>query len=395
MNLIDRLLADDDEGREALRVIGGLLLGVGAIVLFLRRASYEDPWGDFLLLLVLLLPAIFLYGSGYLGGRGRAQASGHVGAHGHSHAVGAHEHDHAVGAPRTWESVLVVLGLLLLPLALYQFLELIDGDPSASLNTAWIFGVVAAAGIAAALHAGVRYALLIAGLAIVIVVLALVDEILSDGLAGDFGTFRGVCMVIAAGLAAGAFALATRTDRLRDRHAPTELVTAAGLAFLLGAGLLSFTGIPGAGLINDPSGLSSGGEGATPSLFWDLVLLLGSLVLVAFGAVVGARGPVYVGAIGLLIFAALVGLDLDDDSPAGKVIGWPLILLLAAAAAFAASLVPNLRLGSLGLDRLARHGDDHRHHDHATEVHRDPPPPPPPPPPAAPPPPPPAPPPGP
>jgi hypothetical protein len=67
------------------------------------------------------------------------------------------------------------------------------------------------------------------------------------------------------------------------------------------------------------------------------------LALIGAGNLVALRGPVYVGSAGILIFVISVGLDLDDDSPAGKVIGWPLILLLAAAALIAASALRGRR----------------------------------------------------
>jgi hypothetical protein len=83
---------------------------------------------------------------------------------------------------------------------------------------------------------------------------------------------------------------------------------------------------------------------------------VGSVLLIAFGARFRVRGPVYVGGIGLFLFALLVGLDLDSDSPEGKVLGWPLVLLLLGLAAFIVSVIPGLRLGSLGIDRLERGG---------------------------------------
>src|SRR5918999_2657365 len=107
-----RLTAPLDEGGAALRKLGGLLLGVGALVLLIRRTNFEDPWGDFPVFLVLALSAVFLYGAGFVAARG-------------------------VAAPSAWASVFVVFGLAFIPLALLQFVDLIGGNPDAPLNTAW------------------------------------------------------------------------------------------------------------------------------------------------------------------------------------------------------------------------------------------------------------------
>ncbi len=121
---------------------------------------------------------------------------------------------------------------------------------------------------------------------------------------------------------------------------PAELLTASGLVFLFGAGILSATGA----IVQSLFGLFApfgevGGGVAEPSLFWDIVLLVGSLALVVLGVFFRVRGPAYVGAIGLTIFIAIVGLDLDDSSPSGSVLGWPFVLLLLAAAALVASVL--------------------------------------------------------
>jgi hypothetical protein len=53
-----------------------------------------------------------------------------------------------------------------------------------------------------------------------------------------------------------------------------------------------------------------------------------------------------VGAVGIATFVLLVGTDLDDSSPEGSVVGWPLILLLGAALAIAASFMAARRSAS-------------------------------------------------
>jgi hypothetical protein len=327
----------DDEGCLALRSLGGLLFGVAMVLIFFRRSAFGDPWGDFALFLVLLVPCVLLYGSALLG---------------------------YVSSPvdRAWQAVYGTFGILLIPLVLFQFIEMVNGNTESSLNTAWVFLVTAIAAAGAALVGNVRYGLLLASIALIFSWLGLWDEILSDGLAGDFGTFRGLLMIIAAILLAGAVGF-HMVDRSRALAWGSEIVTGAGIAAVLGAGLISFTAF-GDVPVTPPTPTLGGGDvvetqvaGAKPSLFWDAVLLIVSLLLVAYGSRFRARGPVYVGGIGLFLFVLLVGLDLDADVPEGSILGWPLLLLLLGLAAIVASAIPGLRIGSLGIDRLEPEGD--------------------------------------
>ena len=331
MEYLRTIQADDDDARQGLRALGALLLGVGALVLAYRRSAFADPWGDFVLLLVALLPALFLYGGGLLAALNTTER-------------------------RAWHGVFLVLGLLFALFSFFQFIELVDGNTGASLNVAWIFGAVAALGVVAALLAGVRFAMLAAGIAFIVAWFALWDAILGDDFSSDAGTLRGFSMLAAGVLAAAAVGLhwVRRGRHFRppydDEHGdvPAELLTAAGVAFLIGAGVLSATGaiVQGFLFALGPLAPPDAGGFAEPSLFWDIVLLAGSLLLVLIGASLRLRGPVYVGAVGLAIFVVLVGLDLDDSSPSGSVLGWPLVLLLLAAAALVASVLMPRRDGA-------------------------------------------------
>ena len=49
---------------------------------------------------------------------------------------------------------------------------------------------------------------------------------------------------------------------------------------------------------------------------WDVLLLIVSLGLVAIGSQIGVRGPVYVGAIGLVLFLVIAGLRSQLDAAA-------------------------------------------------------------------------------
>ena len=81
---------------------------------------------------------------------------------------------------------------------------------------------------------------------------------------------------------------------------------------------------------------------ASPSLLWDIELLVASLLAVIWGSRVGVRGPTYVGAIGLLIFLIDVGSEVGVDVPDSTIVGWPLILALVGAGLFVISLIASV-----------------------------------------------------
>jgi hypothetical protein len=81
---------------------------------------------------------------------------------------------------------------------------------------------------------------------------------------------------------------------------------------------------------------------ASPSLLWDIELLIASLLAVLWGTRFGVRGPSYVGAIGLLIFIINVGSEVGVNLPESTIVGWPLILALVGAALFVISLIPSV-----------------------------------------------------
>ncbi|MEK6273233.1 MAG: hypothetical protein AABM42_11410 [Actinomycetota bacterium] len=95
---------------------------------------------------------------------------------------------------------------------------------------------------------------------------------------------------------------------------------------------------------------------ADSSLFWEIVLLAASLLAVGYGSRFAARGSADVGGIGLIIFLFIAGADLNEATPQGKIVGWPLVLEVVGALAFAASLIPGVKIGSLGVERLGSGG---------------------------------------
>jgi len=313
-----------DDTRDALRKLGGLLLGAAALMIFIRK-SQGEPWGDFALFLVLAIPAVLLYGGGVFTIK-------------------------ETGGLRPWQAVFSVFGLIFVPLALLQFVEMVGepGDAGKALNLFWIFGVTAALAGYAGVVAGIRFQLLVGSIALIISWSALWDKILGDeGIAGHFGVYRGVLGILAIGLLAGALYLwrenpgsdsgaASATDPGGDQGLwkGSELFTGAGISAVLACSL----GILSIGSLFPFS--TSEFNAPETNLLWDTLLLIISLGLIGVGSTVGVRGPVYIGAIGLCVFLLLAGLDLDGDPPEPSNFGiWPIVLLVLGGLGLALSSV--------------------------------------------------------
>jgi hypothetical protein len=191
---------------------------------------------------------------------------------------------------------------------------------------------------------------------------ALWDEILSGGLGGDIGTYRGLLGIISIVLLAAGLYL-WRTNPGPDDPAATavggtgdqglwkasELLTGAGIAAVLAC---SF-GITSAANLS-PLPVTDFQVYET-NWFWDLALLLISLGLVALGSLVGVRGPVYIGGIGLALFLVIAGLDLNEDSPDPENLGvWPIVLLVVGGLGVALSAVGEASLGDRPRQFVAR-----------------------------------------
>jgi hypothetical protein len=307
---MNRLLVLDR--RDWLRLLGGLLFATGAVVLFIRKAietpAGGDPWGDFALLLVLLVPFLVLYGLGMAARAGGPEAE-------------------------PWQAVYLVFAVILAPFVLLQFLEWVGGDTDSNLNLAWILAVTAALGAAAAVLAGATVAGGFGALAGILAWLFFWNEVLEDP---STDSFRWLLIIIAAIYLAAVFLLRAwpRAPKL------SGLVTAAGLAAITAALIGNVE--PLGGLIAEGLGglVEPDEPEAEPGLGWDLFLLIVSGALIAFSARSGRRGPGLVGGFGLLAFIIVVGSDLDalvDGDAEGALVGWPLVLLLVGAAGLAVS----------------------------------------------------------
>jgi hypothetical protein len=301
-----------DDTRDALRKLGGLLLGLGALMIYIRKGPFltvnDNQWAAFPIFLVLAIPAAYLYGSILTRPR--------------------------TGGLRAWQVVHSVFGVLLVPLALLQFVDLIGGNPSAALNLFWVFLVTAGLAFYAGGVVGVRVQILLGSIALIIAWTALWDELLSGGVSAHWGVYRGLLGLIAIALLAGGLYL-WRTNPGGDDVAATatgpsgdlglwkasELLTGAGIAAVIGGAL----GITALGNLNP---LGTGTPPIETTNGWDILLLVVSLGLVALGSQIGVRGPVYVGAIGLVLFLVIAGLDLNSTPPHPFNLGvWPWVLI--------------------------------------------------------------------
>ena len=288
--------------RSWLRLIGGVLFAAGALIVFLREAN---NWDDFPLLLTLLVPCVVLYGMGVAAGRAER--------------------------PQPWQVTYLTFGLLLVPLVLLKFVDTIDGTPGDDLNLAWIFGLTAALAAFASIRLGARFAALLSGLSLLVVWISLWDKILDHPSAK---TNRWLLLAFAAILVVVAVAL-----RRAWAAQSAELTTVVGVTIVI-VGLLSAVIVLGR-LVPRVGGRLGGNAG--PSTFWDVVVLLVAIALIAVAAHAGQRGPGYTGALCLLIFIAVIGADIHaivgGESPSSDIGGWAIGLLVAGGAAVVASLV--------------------------------------------------------
>ena len=253
----------------------------------------------------------------------------------------------STGRLRSWEAVYLVFGILVAPWLLLQFIEAIDGSPGASLNVVWVFGATAGLAVAATLLAGLRYGFLLAALAVIVSWSALWDKILSNGIGQHFGIYRGLLLILAGLLLVAAVAV-WRLDERDGAGRAREIVTGAAV-------------VGGARRIAQLSGRVRPGEPVRVRFRARVEPALGDRPpgrLAARGRirlqVCGAEGPAYVGGIGLAVFLLLAGSDVNDATPEGKIVGWPLVLVIVGVVAFAVSLVPGLRTPELDLEGRPR-----------------------------------------
>lgn len=333
---------------DLLRSVGGVLFAVGAVVVLVRESGHHG-WGAFAQFLVVLIPAVFLY----------------------LLALGVLED--TPGEPseqaQPWQSVLMVVAILLVPVVLIELLHWVGANTGHVLYGAGVFAVTALLAGYAARRARVSYAALLAGLSLIVTWLLVWEEIFGHPSANAYRWL----LVAAAVLL---LAVAARLARIGAIGA-SEVATAGGIAavaagvlgVIIGSIVGAFSGLSrvlssgsetsgslrgvgsvrGSGAIFSGSRISSASGrrisriSPTPHIphippisriprnpailrnhhissnpfaihtnglqhfGWDLYLLVVSLALVWIGSRVRARGIGYVGGVGLLAFIFSVG----------------------------------------------------------------------------------------
>ena len=213
--------------------------------------------------------------------------------------------------PRPYASAILLCTLGLAAVALGRLAQVLGAERLAAGTVA---GVAAALGVLAAGLArrhDTANATLVVGLAVAVVPVSFFTWAVGAGAA-----------VQRLMLLLSAVALALGTVALRDRH-PTHA------AQLANAGGLALVGIVAAPLL-DRLGPAGGGEAGWG---WELPVLVGGFGVLAYGAVDRQRGPVLVGLLCVAGFCA-------SAADAGGLLGWPLVLALAAGFMLAVGLRP-------------------------------------------------------
>jgi peptidoglycan/LPS O-acetylase OafA/YrhL len=223
--------------------------------------------------------------------------------------------------PRAYQSVLYVAAVALFIDVVAQFSSVLGSDEVDASGTAtWVLAVVAGFALAFATRRNSAVCTLLGSLAAGGAVLAAVHWIWSpDG----FATDRWVLLALA-----GVYGFAAIGQRDRRLRHGVALIDAAGLAVLVIAGSFALTDFFG----------ESEDAIAGVAWGWELLMLTAGFGLIAYSSVDRQPGPAYLGVLNLIAFAVLTALEIDDDD--ATLLGWPLVLALAAVFLLVVGLRP-------------------------------------------------------
>jgi hypothetical protein len=218
------------------------------------------------------------------------------------------------GPPSAHVTVLLVCGLAAAGGALLRLAVLLGAEPGAGAIT-WTSLALAAQAAYVSARRGSAIAALIAAGAGGSALLAGWDWIFSPG---SVTPYRWLLLLLA--FVYGLASLPLRGESLR--HAE-QMVNAAGLA-ILAVALTAVSGIVSAPALPD---------------FWELVVFVAGVSLVAYAAADRAPGPAYLGVANLAAFVVVTGFDGDRTLE-----WWPLFLLAVGGLMLAAGLRPRVPL---------------------------------------------------
>jgi hypothetical protein len=273
--------------------------GVGlAVLVALVQIRMDAPWGAGVLLAMAAVPALLLLADGL--------------------AVASKE-----GAPRAAATVLLVAGLVLAAVTIARLAQVLGDDEVGGGGTlTWTLALFTAIAAYCYMRSRSVACLLLASLAAVALLLAAVNWVFDTE---DVDTYRALLAFSFVVLFGAGLAVAGR--------AGTVLVGAAGVTVVAASYALGlfFLFLPG---------------GASLGWGWELVTLVQGLALLAYAALRFEPGPAYLAFFVLVIFVTTAAVsggesgavlvdssDGEEDSP--SLVGWPLALAIATAAAAA------------------------------------------------------------
>ena len=228
--------------------------------------------------------------------------------------------------PLAYHSALALASLGLLVLVLDRVAHVLGADApfSSSGTVMWMSAIFTLVAVFCTLRFQSLGCALLAGIGVAVFVLTFVDWAFDPK---GVTTFRWILFLLILGFAA--YALRARSGE-RAGYA-TSAVDVVGLLLIGLAGTflasLVFASI---------NPLNALGQGSLDVGFgWKAILVIGSLAVVAYAVVTRERGPGWIGFVALLLTIIIVANPTSSDR---TIVGWPLILLLAAGAAFAIGL---------------------------------------------------------
>lgn len=306
----------------------GDVIAAGVVVLttlvWLLRLRFAEAWGDGVHMTVAAVPFVFVTVVAILAPMERE-------------------------APRAYQSVLYVASYALALAFVVSFSETLGAERSFSTEgtTTWTTAALAVLAFGFAIERNSAVCTLLAALSAGVSVIAAVGWIFSpEGISPFRYVLLGLVVVYG-------FAAVGQRDR-HLRHG-VALIDAAGLA-VLGIGLTLLPLLPsGLGISqtswaseNASSGVTSmwidtfgvSTEGFDPSVAWgwELLLVAAGFGLIAYSSVDRQPGPAYLGVLNLILFAIITSLGVTADG--ATLLGWPVVLALAAVALLAIGLRP-------------------------------------------------------